>query len=503
MSPATPGRRVRVEPRRRRNDRSSRRPALAVGAVVVAVLLLAVAGARSSHRPAGPSAGRGALVTSTVMSCSPLTDGKQPAGDQTYAAASQVVDPSSATTGARSARVLPGTGALPALQGSRPGQWRTATRSAVGRSSLLLDATGAMAPGATAFTAATAGKRLGGGLTVSSCTRPVRDEWFVGAGSSAQHQTALTMTNTTSAPAVVDVSLLGAKGTVEAVGGSGIVIAPYAVRVVRIEDLAAGEDELTVHTVVQRGAASVSAVDVWSSGTSPSGTEWLPASHAPTRTPVVTGIARADSRTLLVTNPGDRTATATVTVAGSDGRFTPTGLAKVQVPPHAITSVKIPASVESKAYALALDADEPVTAAVRLRTTGAASDTAYAVADRPLGSTAVLPLDLPGTKAEPTLMLTNARTDAAVSVTVSAFDAAGTERGRTTVSVPAGRTVSFDPSARGTFDVAAAKIAYLGIDPGSARVLATASYRAGVALSVLPLGSAPRRSSAPAVQPAP
>lgn len=476
-------------------------------AVVVAAALLCIAAVRSPSvqtpgAPAPTTGSRETLLTSVATSCPALSDGRTTADGESVGVASLAVA-GAASSGRRTAAVLPSARDVPALRQDAAGPWATARPRGSWRA-VVLRSTGGLAPGSTAFTSVQAPKVLGGGRAVGSCPRPTRDTWFVGAGNSAEHQTSLVLTNTADAPAVVALTLAGPKGPVEAVGGSAIALERRSVTVVAVDDLAAGETELSIHAVVRRGSASVAAVDSLRRGTTPAGSEWLPAASAPTTEVTVAAVptTKAD-RTLLVANPGDRTATVRITVAGPGGRFTPTGLEEISVRPHAIGSVAIGPGVEDAAFALSLDSDEPVTAAVRIASQGSSADTAYAVGAPASTQSAVMPLELPGSRLarDATLVLTSGATSSDATATVTAVDADGTSAGSVEVTVPAGRTVTVDPAAERAL-APVGGIAYLRVDPGGDPLVATAVYAGADGISVVPLGAAPTRVAAPVARPA-
>ncbi|TNC31227.1 DUF5719 family protein [Mumia zhuanghuii] len=467
---------------------------LVFGAVVVAALLLGVGELRTaSDEPA--VTGTSAQEISTVAYGCPAFVQRGASSATTVAVTSLPGD--FPDGGTREALRLPGTGPVAALAESPRGAWATALTGRRARA-LLVEASGGRAPGTVAFSASVADATDGGGATVGACPRPAPERWFVGAGSTAQRRTALVLTNTSSNPGVVDVSMYGTAGEVDGVGATGIVVEPQTSRVVRLEQLAAGETEMAVRVVVRRGAVAVAATDASSVGTAAAGSELLPPSALPSNTVTVAGVpAHRASRTLLVANPSERTATVSLSIATNDGVFTPTGLESIDVAPQAVTSVTLPASISARAYSVRMTSDVPVTASVRT-TTG--SDHAYAVAAMPWEGTAVMPVSI-GSSLRPggAALLVAPEGEAAAQVRLTAHDESGAEVGSADLAAAAGSTTSLDPFGRGGVGVSAARVSYLTVSSDTP-VRATAVYTAR-GLAALPLAPAPVREAAPVVRP--
>ncbi|WP_167005178.1 DUF5719 family protein [Mumia sp. ZJ430] len=467
---------------------------LVIGAVVIAGLLLGVGELRTASQQTTGS-GPSAQEVSTVAYGCPSFVQRGAASATTVAVTSLPGD--SSDGGAREAVRLPGANPVAALAGAPRGTWATALTGRRARA-VLVEATGAQAPGTVAFSASVAQASDGGGTAVGACPRPAPERWFVGAGSTAQHRTALVLTNTSSNPGVVDLSMYGTAGDVDGVGATGIVVEPQTSRVVRLEDVAAGESEMAVRVVVRRGAVAVAATDASSVGTAAAGSELMPPSALPSTTTTVAGVpAHRGARTLLVANPSDRTATVALSVATNDGVFTPTGLESIDVAPQALTSVTLPANVSARAYSVRLTSDIAVTASVR---TTIGADHAYAVATAPWEGTAVMPVGIGSAlRAGGAGLLVSPDGDAAASLAVTAHDETGAEVGSAQLEAPAGTTTALNPFGSGGVGVAAAQVSYLTV-ASEAPVRAAAVY-SGRGLASVPLSAAPVREAAPVVRP--
>ncbi|MFY0409254.1 DUF5719 family protein [Solicola sp. PLA-1-18] len=505
MSTPSPGggRRVRVEPRRASAPVDRRPLLLAVVVVLVAALLLGVSSLRGAT-PDEPAAAPSPTAVTTVSTTCPVPGVGERRPDQVgLVTGSADVGVRREGDGTRTARVLPGGGEVAAVTGAEPGAWTSTTVPSSDALAVALGARGSLAPGAVGLTAAVAPAGLGGGLAAADCAAPARDRWFVGAGTSAERAGTLVLANPGEGPAVVDVSLHGADGEIETVGGAGVVVDPGATREVALDDLAAGTDDVAVEVVTRRGAVGAALLDSAVSADAQPGTDWVPAAASPSRRQVVPGGLRgADSRSLTVANPGPRTATVQVEVLGPDGRYAPRGAEELQVPAAGIASIDLPGSVSAAPFGVALTSTEPVTGGLESRV---GDDAVHTAATPEARAPVAVPVAVPvgSGSATVTVQLSAADDAPASTVAVRGYDAAGEEVARGRVQVPAGASVALDPSAAGALEGEAGAVVSLVLDPGDVPVHAAAVVRGSGGVSVVPLRSAPGVVAAPAVSPLP
>lgn len=377
-----------------------------------------------------------------------------------------------------SARVtgLPGEKALRSLADT--GAWRTAK---VKGASVSVEQTGE-ASGAVGFVGGTAPDGFGEGLAVAGCPGVADDAWFTGLGSARRgHKSSLVLSNFGSTPAVVDINLWAPSGPVPAVDNVGRVIPPHSVRTLSMAKIAGGESELVVQALRRRGSLSVSAIDTDSSGTE------IPAGAAPARNLTLAAVpARVSGQELLLLNPGEETAQATVRILGDRSPFTPRGMADIQLKPGAVTVLEMPEAATRKAYSVGVSGDHPIIGAVRYRS---GDDFAYATATAPIARVAVMPVDLAGIGSRQLLLTA---TGESATATVTAYDANMKKLRETKAKVAAGTTVS----AKG---YAAKGTAYVTVTGGNGLVGA-AVYSKGKLIATLPLADAPVFRLGPDVQ---
>ncbi|KHL16400.1 UNVERIFIED_CONTAM: hypothetical protein LK11_16415 [Mumia flava] len=465
---------------------------LAIAAIAVAVGLVGVAALHDPAQPDDVEAPTPQTVTRLAYACPAFAE--RGGADPSAVMVGRL--PGSGADGERSAVRLPGDGRAPALTGAVAGGWSIAAPKA-DTEAVRIVADGAVAPGTAAYAAVEASDDLGGGLAVTGCGRAGTEHWFAAAGTTAEHRTALQLTTTTAQQAVVDVTVYGPSGPIEAPGGAGIVVEPDAPRTVRLDRLAAGVDELAVRVDVRRGAVSVAAADVRADGLLPAGSEWLPEAAAPARDQVLTGAVKADGeRTLVIANPTDRRAVVEPSVQTADATFTPTGLESIEVGPESIATVKLPGDVGEDAFTLRLSSDVAVTAALR---TVVDDDATYTAAGEPWKGQAIVPMDL-GDAPAPTRLLLGTDAEDPTTVRLEAYDDTGEQVGSTQVELQPGRTgdVALNEKTLGTDPSDASYLTLTAKDP----VRGTVAFTDG-GLASYPMVAAPVAEPAPAVRPAP
>ncbi|MGH3497117.1 MAG: DUF5719 family protein [Nocardioidaceae bacterium] len=483
--------------------------------VLVAAAAVAVGATRTTPVPAIAQPATVVPLSRTSLACPAVGDTGRPGSDTSYGVLPLRSASGGGARGRITTRVAPakvlGKGAATThatppfdLGGTRRGTWSTRTVKGIKTATLLFGTHGALAPGLGAFDATTAKSQAGGGLAVAACTPPARSWTFVGAGSTVDHGGVVVLVNPDPTQAVATVTLSDRNGPVETVGGNGLVVPPSGSVVVPLAKIAAGVDDLAVSVQLSSGRVSAALLDTWVTGVQPQGTEWMPGAATPSTTTMIGSVPVGAARTLLVANPGDRTADVHVDVVAADGTFPATGLTQLEVGPGSVATAKLPASFGSKPVALRLRSSYPVTASVRVVTKGANPDIAYAPASVPLSGAAAVPAALAPAGSPTQIVLTAVNPDTATTARVTAFDAGGNQVGSMPVSVPAGQTVAVAPRSKLAKSVSVPwrKVSYLVVDP-AAPVVASAVYRSGsTGVSILPLTVAPTQVLAPGVRPA-
>lgn len=168
----------------------------------------------------------------------------------------------------------------------------------------------------------------------------------------------LVIVNSDAHEAVVDLSLYGADGEIEAVGTRGIAVAPGVSRVVALSILAP-EGPVGVAYSASTGRAAVIARPVEGR------TAATAVSSVPLLEQVIAGIpADAATTRLLLSNPTENRVPVTVTALGASASYEPAPAAGVSLPPMSTLAVDLGAALGGEASALSVTAEAPVAAAV-------------------------------------------------------------------------------------------------------------------------------------------
>ena len=276
-------------------------------------------------------------------------------------------------------------------------------------------------------------------LAASACSTPVADQWFTGVGAGARHSSVLELVNPDAGPAVVDATLIGQTGVVDAPALRGIAVpARGEVRI----DLAATiprRDELSLRVTTSRGRVSATVRDRYDQlGAGASARDWMPGQPAPSTSNLLLGLAPGSGqRNLVLTNPGSDETRAKVQVITKESVYTPEGAEDVIAAPESVTRVSLAKLLDkdamSDAVGLLVTSPRPLTATVRSFVDG---DLSHAGAGLPVTSSTVLTPT--GSK-----QVVLAGADGAGTVTIVATDAAGekVQRRRFDVSAARGFTV--------------------------------------------------------------
>ncbi len=277
------------------------------------------------------------------------------------------------------------------------------------------------------------------GLSATACASPSTDHWFAGADVRDVAQSEVVVANLDETSASVDLSVYGEDG--RATAPRGIEVEGNSVRTISLGALDRSAGPVTVE--VSSGDGRVAAFvrqRTWNLDV-PLGADWLPEATAPATALVVPGVPSGNGeRRLVVTNPGDLTATVKIGSLTTSGRGQLAGAEQLEVPPQATRSIDLAVGLDGQPGAIRLDSTQPVTAGMWLDAGGndARHDPAYTAATSPLPGNSLWPLAL-GKAATTVLQLANpGEADATVTVTAGSGDDPGQAQD---VTVPAGSTL--------------------------------------------------------------
>lgn len=337
--------------------------------------------------------------------------------------------------------------------------------------------TGRSAPGLAASQLSRSSDSAMRGLAGTMCASSDTDFWFVGSGAVVGQRGRVYLTNIEAAPAVVDVTLYGPDGPVEAPDGRGVAVAPGRQEVRLLDALAPGEDRFAIHVHARQGRISAAVRDQQLEGLTPLGADWVPPARPPARLVRVPGVPGGPGeRHLQVVAPGTSDGIVRVRLISESGPFTPAGLDVIEVRAGSVTDIDIAEYAGGEPVTVELESDVPVTAGVLSRVGGASTadltEIAYAAAAEPLTpeTPGVVPEVRVGETVRSTLLLT--APEGAAVVELRPLPGTGADVGTgtpTEVRLPAGAQVEVDLS---TVSDAAEWALAVAPQPGAGPVLA-------------------------------
>ncbi|MFE6055674.1 DUF5719 family protein [Kitasatospora sp. NPDC056446] len=302
---------------------------------------------------------------------------------------------------------------------------------------------GALAPGFTVTQTTVVTEQRGLGLSGLTCTPAATSFWFAGASTAGDRVDYLSLVNTESSAAVVDIKLYGDKGLIDNDAANGLTVAPGSSQSVLLSTISKGAvTDLAVHVVVRSGrvGAALHAAD------GGKGADWIPASAAPAATQVMPGLpADTASARLVVWAPPEDDADLKIQLSGKNGWFTPAGNESIHVKAGMVAAVDLGKVTRDEVAGLRLspsDDKHPTAVVAGLRVDRAAAngktDAAWLTGTVPVGARATVADNRAGAS---TLYLTSTGDAATVRVTASAGSGGGTPATKE-VQLPAGGTVA-------------------------------------------------------------
>lgn len=304
-------------------------------------------------------------------------------------------------------------------------------------------ATGVLAPGFTVTQTTVVTEPRGLGLSGLTCTPAGTGFWFAGASTAADRVDYVSLVNTESSAAVVDIKLYGDKGLIDNDAANGITVPPGSSQAILLSTISKGAvADLAVHVVARSGrvGAALHAAD------SGKGADWVPASADPAPVQVLPGLpADTASARLVVWAPPEDDADLKIQLSGKNGWFSPAGNESIHVKAGMVAAVDLGKVTRDEVAGLRLSPSDdkhrtPIVAGLRVDRAAAngKTDAAWLTGSNPVGARATVADNRAGAS---TLYLTSSGDAATVRVTASAGSGGGTPATKE-VQVPAGGTVA-------------------------------------------------------------
>lgn len=273
-------------------------------------------------------------------------------------------------------------------------------------------------------------------LAHAACRPSAPEVWFTGVGAGARHSSVLELVNPDAGPALADVTTYGGGGVLDVPQLRGVAVPGRSSVRLDLAAVVPRRGELALRVVTARGRIAASVLDRYDAlGAGPTTAEWLPGQGEPSTANTLLGLpAGSGQRMLVLTNPGEDEARASLRVIDEESVFTPQGTREIRVPPGSVKRVKLTgellAVLREGALGLQVDATSPVTATVRSLTGG---DLSHAVAGPTVTESATVLVP----EGDKRLLLAGA--DAVGVVTVTAWSASGKRLTRQRTELQPGR----------------------------------------------------------------
>ncbi|KRE77360.1 DUF5719 family protein [Arthrobacter sp. Soil763] len=308
------------------------------------------------------------------------------------------------------------------------------------------------AAGLLSYTAADGDLR---GAAAAACQRPSNDQWLVGANTALGRTAVLHLSNASGTPATVSLDLFGAKGTIQAPGSRGLLVAPGKTRSIILAGLAPGQDRLSVRVRSTGGPVSAIIQQSVLRGLTPGGVDFIAPGAAPAARQVISGIdiqnpaavralggktGFADATPgLQITVPGAADAVVEVKLFGRDGQKPLPGGGVVTAKAGAVTEIPL-AGVPAGHYTVSATSDVSFAAAARITRgldAGEAADFAWAPSSGRLGSQHVVPMPQKGER-----FLVFGAPEGRARISYTPITADGKVRAAATADIAGGTTAS-------------------------------------------------------------
>jgi hypothetical protein len=218
------------------------------------------------------------------------------------------------------------------------------------------------------------------GFASAGCRAVGGDSWLVGGTTTTGRTTLISLTNPTEVASTVALDIFDEQGVVSAAGTSGIVVPANGQRVLSLAGFAPGATSPVVHVTSSGGQITAELQQSIVRGLEPGGVEIVGPTQAPTRSVVIPGVVVTDLEAVqalrgavtqtddLITAvrvyvPGETPATISATLTPADAERSPIRFS-LDLSAGVVTDIPIE-ELETGAYTLQINSDEPIIAAAR------------------------------------------------------------------------------------------------------------------------------------------
>ena len=280
-------------------------------------------------------------------------------------------------------------------------------------------------------------------LLSAPCLAPGTDWWITGTDGRVGYSDRLVIANPGTTIANITVTAWSDKGGLEPPKLQSYSVVPGTANVLPVSQFAPNAGSVTLRVHANSGRIVSEVLDRRISGISPVGSDWIPPTQPPARDLVIPGyLGGRGARRLVITAPGTSDATVQLRLATTRGNFAPAGHQTVVVPADHTVELDIGSSLGGVPGAVVLHSDQDVVASgwSWAATTSAKDhpDLQWQPAALPVTRPAALPDNAPPFDSTLRLYVTAPEAGARLRVTPTSGAAK-------ILSIPAGRTVAWDP----------------------------------------------------------
>ena len=207
-----------------------------------------------------------------------------------------------------------------------------------------------------------------GGVT---CLAPITSQWFVGATADVTSKGTLTLVNSGLGKALIAITVFTENG---AQGDQLIAVKANSFTTIQLATLAPGSKSLAIHVLPQTGRVNAFVTDERGRGLQALGGDTVNSQESPAKSVVIPAIPQQSGKktslphTLRILIPGEVGAPINVTIASTDGTFSPAGIDGKMIPAGKVIDLPLDVVMQSGKFALRLSSERPFVASVFTKT---------------------------------------------------------------------------------------------------------------------------------------
>lgn len=300
------------------------------------------------------------------------------------------------------------------------------------------------------------------GYAAGTCSEASAESWLVGGSTDVGRTSVLALTNPTRADAIVDLTIYGENGVVDAPGSQGVIVKGGEQKLLSLAAFAPNLITPIVHVESRGGQVAAVIQHSVIRGLTPSGVDYVAPTSPAANTQMLSGVVISatppvvsdedyddNSPAIRMIAPGTEIAAVTVNFTSEQDGSSPASL-EYNLEPGVATEISL-GSLAAGSYSVQIVSDQPVVAGARTSATvGETADFAWFQASTALPDTAMIAVPAGDS---PVLHVTNPGTrDLDIELASSS--------GNLTATVPGGSSVAIPVSGGASYEVTGVKGAH-------------------------------------------